>query len=254
MGQEVYQKIAQDISEMPVPKYYRLKLDIINKINTGVWTDHAKLPSENEFCKQYGVSRITVRKTLDELVASRYIYKVQGKGTYVAPKEQREIVLTKSTYGCGAMLRAQGNHPSHRILVQKLVPCPEEIAHSLSMQEGEPVFLYVRTYYGDDRPMIHAQSYINHHRLPGIERINLTNRSLSTMISEEYGLTVSNERCMLHAISADPEIGAALGVNPGFPVLLRNSIAIASNGVDTFPLEASQLYYRTDSAPYIVQG
>ena len=59
---------------------------------------------------------------------------------------------------------------------------------------------------------------------------------------------------MLHAISADPEIGAALGVNPGFPVLFRNSIAIASNGVDTFPLEASQLYYRTDSAPYIVQG
>ena len=43
MEREPYQKIADEISEMPVPKYYRLKMDIISKINTGEWTDHTKL-------------------------------------------------------------------------------------------------------------------------------------------------------------------------------------------------------------------
>lgn len=254
MDQTAYQKIAQDISEMPVPKYYRLKMDIISKINTGIWADHAKLPSENELCKQYGVSRITVRKTLDELVTSRYIYKIQGKGTYVAPHEQREVLLTKSTYGCGDILRSQGSVPSHKVQFQGLTACPASVARCLKLKEGEPVLLYIRTYYGDDQPAIHAKSYINHHRLPGIEKTDLAERSLSRVIADEYNLTVCNDRCMLQAISAGEEIGAALGVDPEFPVLSRNTIASASNGIESFPLEVSQIYYRTDTVPYIAQG
>ena len=46
--------------------------------------EHEKLPSENILCEQYGISRTTVRKTFDALAASKYIYKIQGKGTYVA--------------------------------------------------------------------------------------------------------------------------------------------------------------------------
>ena len=139
MEREPYQKIADEISEMPVPKYYRLKMDIISKINTGEWTDHTKLPSENELCKQYGISRITVRKTFDELAASKYIYKVQGKGTYVSPKSQREVVLTKQSYGCEDQLRALGYAPSHSIHFLGFVRCPALIAQSLELREGELV-------------------------------------------------------------------------------------------------------------------
>lgn len=254
MDQTAYQKIAQDISEMPVPKYYRLKMDIICKINTGVWADHAKLPSENELCRQYGVSRITVRKTLDELVTSKYIYKIQGKGTYVAPHEQREVLLAKSTYGCGDILRLQGNVPSHKVKFQGLTACPESVARCLNLKEGEPVLLYIRTYYGDDQPAIYAKSYINYHLLPGIENIDLAEWSLSRLIADQYGLTVSNDRSMLKAISAGEEVGAALEVDLEFPVLFRNAVAIASNGRERFPLEVSQIYYRTDSVAYIAEG
>ena len=253
MDQNAYQKIAEDISEMPVPKYYRLKMDIINKINGGIWTDHAKLPSENELCKQYGVSRITVRKTLDELVTSKYIYKIQGKGTYVAPHAQREVVMAKSLYGCGDILRSQGSVPSHKVHFQGLTACPAKVAQCLKLEEGEPVLLYIRTYYGDGQPAIHAKSYLNHHRLPGIERVDLAERSLSRIITDEYKLTLSNDRCMLKAVSADPEVGAALGVEPGFPILSRDSIARASDGAESFPLEVNQSYYRTDTIPYIVR-
>lgn len=251
MDQEAYKKIAQDISEMPIPKYYRLKMDIIGKINTGVWPDHAKLPSENELCKQYGVSRITVRKTLDELVSSKFIYKIQGKGSYVAPQQQREVVITKNTYGCGEMLSAQGRKPSHKVEFQGLVPCPEPAARCLNLETGDLVMYYVRTYYGDGRPVIYARSYINYRKLPGIELIDLRNYSLSELISDKYGLTVTNKRCTLQAISAGQEIGKALAVDPEFPLLSRNTIANATDGTESFPLEVNQLYYRTDTVPYI---
>lgn len=254
MEQASYQKIVDEISEMPVPKYYRLKMDIIGKINTGEWTDYAKLPSENELCKQYGVSRITVRKTFDELVASKYIYKVQGKGTYVSPKAQREVVLTKQTYGCEKMLRSQGYVPSHKVQELCLVPCPTAIAKYLELREREPVLKYVRTYCGDGVPMIFAQSYINHRHLPGIEKADIGARALSVILAQDYGLTISNQRCALEAVIAGKEIGAALGVDPDFPLLYRSSIIGATDGTNSFRVEVSQIYYRTDSAPFITEG
>lgn len=253
MAQADYQKIAYDIAEMPVPKYYRLKMDVISKINTGTWTDHAKLPSENELCKQYGVSRITVRKTLDELVASKYIYKIQGKGTYVAPHEQREVVLTRTTYGCSDIIRAQGCTPSHRVHFQGLTPSPANVAHALNLEEGSPVLLYVRTYYGDGKPSIYAESYINHRRLPGVENMDLSQCSFSRVVADGYNLTISNHRCTLQAVTAGEKIGTALGVESGFPLLSRKAVTEASDGAKSFPLEVSQVYYRTDSIQYIVQ-
>lgn len=254
MDQQGFLKIANDISEMPVPKYYRLKMDIIGKINTGVWTDHVKLPSESEFCRQYGVSRITVRKTLDELVASKYIYKMQGKGTYVAPQSQREVILARTTYGCEEMIRSQGQIPSHKIRQLGLIPCPNTVAGLLNVQAGRQILFYERTYYGNNDPAIHAKSYLDHQHLPGIETLDLASASLSKLITEDYNLTVTSNRCVLKAITAGLELGEALGVDTGFPLLSRDVVTVASNGVETFPLEVCQLYYRTDSVPYIAEN
>ena len=90
MEQENYKNVMDNTSEIPVPKYYRLKMDIITKINSGLWAEHEKLPSENILCEQYGISRTTVRKTFDALAASKYIYKIQGKGTYVEEASKRQ--------------------------------------------------------------------------------------------------------------------------------------------------------------------
>lgn len=254
MEREAYQNIAKEISGIPVPMYYRLKMDIISKINTGEWSDHEKLPSENELCNQYGISRITVRKAFDELVASKYIYKIQGKGTYVSPKAQREIVLTRQTYGCEEMLRLQGHVPSHRVHTIQLVPCSEEVALSLELQQGDPVLEYIRTYYGDGRPMIFVRSYIDQRRLPGIEKANFAERRLSDILMQDFGLTTTSQRCALTAVVAGDEIGAALGVDPGFPLLRRCSLVSVTNGVNTMRVELSHAYYRTDSAPFVTEG
>lgn len=66
-----------------VPKYYILKLEIIKKIENDEFLDDQMIPSERELIKEFGVSRITVRKAIDELVNEGYVYRVQGKGTYV---------------------------------------------------------------------------------------------------------------------------------------------------------------------------
>jgi len=65
------------------PKYYILKNTLIKKINDEELIDDHMIPSERELISTYGVSRITVRRAIDELVNEGYLYKIQGKGTYV---------------------------------------------------------------------------------------------------------------------------------------------------------------------------
>ena len=69
--------------EEKLPKYYLLKRDIVNKIELGEYQEGSLIESERELMEKYQFSRITVRKAIDELVNEGYLYRIQGKGTYV---------------------------------------------------------------------------------------------------------------------------------------------------------------------------
>lgn len=253
MEQENYKNVMDNTSEIPVPKYYRLKMDIITKINSGLWAEHEKLPSENILCEQYGISRTTVRKTFDALVASKYIYKIQGKGTYVEEASKRQNVVRKEDYGCSEMIRRQGMEPAHKVLRQEICPSDAVSAECLHIESGNEILNYVRVYYGDGIPVIFAKTAINIKYLRGLSEIDLSKTTLSEVLKNDFGLTITPERCVLRAISADEEMSSVLDVPKDFPLLYRAIVCTATNGVVTFPVETSQLYFRTDCMPIEIQ-
>lgn len=246
MEQGFYKNILNDSSELPVPKYYRLKMDIINKIDTGIWAEHEKLPSENVLCEQYGVSRTTVRKTFDELALTKYIYKIQGKGTYVEEAEKRQNNVSKEDYGCSELIRRQGGVPSHKVVVQKVEEADELQRECLHLEPGDKVIAYNRVYYNNGFPVIYAKTNINQKFLPGISETDFSKTTLSGVLKEKYGLQITRERCVFQAIPADEEISTALEVPLDFPILYRAIVCIAKKGNEKFMVESSQLYYRTD--------
>ncbi|MFB9325787.1 GntR family transcriptional regulator [Paenibacillus aurantiacus] len=72
------------MKEQLPPKYRQLKEQIISWIAAGQFSPHDKLPSEHEIAAQSGMSRQTVRQSLGDLEAEGWLYRVQGKGTFVA--------------------------------------------------------------------------------------------------------------------------------------------------------------------------
>lgn len=85
----------QGDQEDPRPLYYQVKEMIRSGIMHGDWKPNELLPTEEAFCKRLGISRITVARAIKELVNEGLIYRVQGKGTYVAdPAEQSESSKT----------------------------------------------------------------------------------------------------------------------------------------------------------------
>ncbi|MBI4243695.1 MAG: GntR family transcriptional regulator [Planctomycetes bacterium] len=82
------------IEEPPVPLYYKVKNDLKQKILNGVYKEGDLLPTEREICELYEVSRITVVKSLTELVNEGWINRRQGKGSFAAKPPEREAIAS----------------------------------------------------------------------------------------------------------------------------------------------------------------
>src|SRR5829696_3091820 len=100
----------------PLPRYYQLKEILHEKIRTGQWQPGALIPSERELCAQYGLSRMTARQSVIELVREGLLYRVQGKGTFVArPRITQQLMaltgfsqdMAARGFKAGAQVREQ---------------------------------------------------------------------------------------------------------------------------------------------------
>lgn len=86
-------KIDDDLNRYKVPKYIQLKETIKTWIEEGKLKPNTKLSSRNEFKEEYDLSETTIRKAIEELTHEGYIYRIQGKGTFVADKRQTPITI-----------------------------------------------------------------------------------------------------------------------------------------------------------------
>lgn len=151
--------MEKDISRnIPISLYYQLKEELMKKLISKQWLPGEKIPSEKELCQMYGVSRITVRKALDELERSGHLVRRQGKGTFVTniSMEQR---LSKF-YSFSEELKQRGLQEHCRIIQFDQVPAAGEVAAPLGLEPLDPVFKLTRLRLVDLTPYTLETSYI----------------------------------------------------------------------------------------------
>jgi GntR family transcriptional regulator len=117
----------------PVPLYFQLQEHLRDRINSGEFPPGALLPTEVQLCSQFGVSRITVGKALDGLLAEKLIHRRQGVGTFVSdhPPPAKSLRLTG---WIDEMLAPAENHSS-RVLKAGLRKPPAAILERLGLQD-----------------------------------------------------------------------------------------------------------------------
>lgn len=142
----------------PLALYFQLKESIIANILNNTWPPDSKIPSENELCSMYGVSRVTVRRALDELVQDGYIVKLQGKGTFVKRKalDQR---LSKF-YSFSEELKKRNLHEVASILSFEVLVAEDRIQKHLRLNEDKRVFRIKRIRSMADEPYALESSFI----------------------------------------------------------------------------------------------
>jgi GntR family transcriptional regulator len=221
----------------PVPKHQQLREILIDLIEGEMQPEQA-IPSERELSERYGVARMTVRQAVDALVIEGRLFKVAGRGTFVAkPKLDLQIRLTSYT----EEMARRGMVPSSRTLVFEQIPARGSIARGLEVEPGELLIRFKRLRYADGVPMAVEQTYVVDSRVPGFADMEPP-ASLYNTLAEKFGLEPNWGEDSIEAIAADPDIAALLEIPVGGPVLHIERHAYTGETL----LDYSVMHFRAD--------
>lgn len=225
----------------PKPLYAQLEEIMRNKIEHGEWSPNNSIPSENEFCRIYGVSRMTARSVITLLVREGLLYRVPGKGTFVA---DRKITTGPLSYtGIREQLEQQGYETSTKIIAIEKQSASKQIAAKLEMEEGSPVYYLERVRYVKHEPISIHVSYMPSMLCEGLERQDLEGEQLCHILDREYNLKRGKVIETLESIVARASEAKLLAVKPGHPLLLLEDTISSPDGR---PFEYSRVLFRGD--------
>lgn len=239
------------VSPMPdkVLKYSAVKRAIFERITSEQYPLNSMIPSERELIESFGVSRITVRKAIDELVAEGYLYRIQGKGTYVKSDEAPHDLFSLTS--CTEEIESMGMTAARRVIRAEVVGADRRLAATMQLDEGSPIFVLERVYYANAHPINYTTTHLPLTLFPGLDKHDFTVDSLYSVLERQYGVTISNARRMLEATLASGAVAKQLEVAKGSPLILFNcethgDVPSPMGGTTQRVIEAFTCWYRTD--------
>lgn len=234
-----------------LPKYYVVKQSILEKIQSGDLESGAAIPSERELMTEQNVSRITVRKAVEELEQEGYLYKVQGKGTYVRGEKKNQDLFSLTS--CTEDVIRQGMTPSRRVIDSAIVLADKERQDRLKVAEKEKLYRLCRVYYADGEPINYTKVYLPYKLFPNIEQHDFSQQSLYKVMEKEYGVQIKRAQRTIEAVLASNELAELLQIYPGTPLILFKCITFGSISGREVAIEAFNSYYRTDIFKFTIE-
>ncbi|MBJ8101981.1 GntR family transcriptional regulator [Bacillus cereus group sp. N11] len=216
--------------ESLIPLYHQLIERLKNSIEKGHWKLGDKIPSENQLMEQFGVSRNTVKKAIEELVQEGILYRIQGKGTFVAkPKLQQSLM---GFYSFSKVLKEKGLNPKDIILKIEEVKPNAKIKEALQLSENVNVIEMKRLRCAEDEPYILESSFIPKHVVTDIEQLKKVGEiSLYDLFSQQFNTVVTRANEAFEPVLIRADESEYLQTEVGRPALLLERTAYDTNGV-----------------------
>ncbi|MCT8973671.1 GntR family transcriptional regulator [Microbaculum marinisediminis] len=227
--------------ESRVPLYHQIYVVLRNLIYSGQLGAGELVPGEQELAESFGVSRITAKRALNEMAAAGLVVRERGRGTRVVHRPPAPPV-TASFEGWLENISLMGIATEARVLEFDYVAANEDVAGALKIATGDLVQRSVRVRSVDDETMSYLVTWLPEDIGRGFEREDLSRYALLTLL-ERAGIRVASARQTVSATVADPAVAAALGIDPGAPLLeVRRLVLDASDR----PVEYIRVLYRPD--------
>jgi len=238
-------KTSPTVALMPsVPMHSQIREIVRRRILDGTYAPHSQMPSESQMMEAFKVSRITIRQALGDLQKEGLIFKVAGKGTFVAkPKAFQNL---SKLQGFGEAMSPSGYETFNQVLSTRRTAASEIVANRLQLDIGTPVFEIKRLRYLNREPISVDVSYF---AVPLGERLaqeDLATRDIFLILENDYGLHLTHADVQIEAISADESLARQLRMAEASPLLRIERLTHA----DDKPVDFEFLYYRGDAFQY----
>ncbi|OLP65329.1 HTH-type transcriptional repressor YvoA [Bacillus pumilus] len=226
--------------QSPIPMYHQIMENLKKQIEDGTLAPDTLIPSEREYAERFGISRMTVRQALSNLVNEGYLYRQKGKGTFVSREkfEQPLQGLTSFTED----MRQRGLKASSELLDFNKIACPAHLFSSLQLADSDAVFELKRIRFANDEPMAIETSYIPEKFAGTLTKEHLTG-SLYEYIENHTGLAIAHATQELEANVATKGEAHLLSITTGAPVLSITRTTYLQNDL---PFEYVLSVYRGD--------
>ncbi|MGH6782012.1 MAG: GntR family transcriptional regulator [Sphingomonadaceae bacterium] len=225
------------------PLYQRLQQALRRAIESQTLKAEEALPPERELASEFEISRITVRKALDGLVAEGLLTRRQGAGTFVAGRVEKQFSkLTSFSEDMAA--RGRTSH-SKWITRSEGAVTPDE-SLTLGLSPGTRVYRFARIRYADDFAMALEYSTIAGYGLPSLDAVDV---SLYAALDEAGNRPVRALQ-RLRAVLFNAEQAALLHIEPGAPGLFIERRGYLEDGR---PVEVTHSWYRGDAYDFVAE-
>lgn len=242
------QEIALDKST-PVPLYYQLKRQILDRILSGALGVDEQIPNETDLEESLGISRSTVRQAINELVTEGYLHRVKAKGTFVSRPKVDEGFFQKLESFNSEMLQ-KGFTPSTKVLALERIPGVEEVNKKLGIPAESPLIYLRRLRYADGEPVVYFETYLPYEKYCGLLGEDFTRESLYSLLECEYNARVVKASRVMEAVLANPMEAKSLNIPRNAAVCLVKTLAYLAGDV---PVEYSVARYRGDRNKFSVE-
>lgn len=185
------------------------------------------LPSERILAERFDVARMTVRSELERLESKGLIYRLQGRGTYVAEAKITQSVTLSSF---SEDMRARGMSPGSRVLSQEVAPATDLVASNLEVAPESSVVRIERVRTADGEPMALERAFLPARRFVGLENENLSGLSLYEVLGRRFGVGVHTADERRAAVTLDEEEAGLLGTPAGQAAFLIQRVTRDEQG------------------------
>jgi GntR family transcriptional regulator len=230
----------------PIPYYFQLQEVLQNWIEENHISPHTQVPSEAELCERFGVSRTVVRQALLGLERDGLIYRIKGRGSFIAPPKLRQQITELTSFTQDA--RQRGARPGSRVLRQEMCPASEAIAKRLQIPPQTLILLLERVRFVNGEPLALETVHLSFDGCEGLLEEDFENQSLYEVLATRYGITPFQAEQEHEASIVRPREVKLLDLQPGDPVMYVSRVTYDT---DQHPFEVTRCVYRGDKYRFV---
>lgn len=212
-----------------VPLYVQLKEEIKAAIKNGTFPNNEKIPTEAELSEQFNVSRITVRRAVEELCQEDYLVKKQGKGTFVKHQKVQRKIANNHLLSFSESCRANGMVPSRLVTTRTLIELSKEDAAVMGAAPGNKAVFIQRINMADGSPIMCENNYYPYPKFAFLLEETLDG-SLYQLLEKQYNIKVTHSKnSYLDIARASGDLSKLLKVPNGEPLFFLYTEIYDSN-------------------------
>ncbi|MFT3942551.1 MAG: GntR family transcriptional regulator [Ancrocorticia sp.] len=229
------------------PKYVVVRDALVRRVRGASPGD--QLPTEPELCAEFGISRITLRRAVEELIDEGLLVREQGRGTFVTDPKRAGVFTESFANRVIGFYRQQleaGRTVTSRVLANRVTVNPEA-ADILGKRESTELVELTRIRYVNGILQQCSTTWLPRKRFPGVLKHDFSEGSLYEFIEQHYGVDLIRNDLVVQLARADQDVSLALGIPEREPIMAMTSTVFETgdvpiaHGITSFTPRNSQI-------------